>query len=121
MMKKDKPIEIISSPISTDDKRIDSRYRLAVIAAQRAKQLMKGSNPKIFSKYVKESSIALEELVRGKLEFFVGKEAVKARQEARRLEEEEARNQALESRQQELSNEIKQNLSVHAPGSEAKK
>jgi len=41
---------------------VDSKYRLVVIAAKRAKQLMRGAEPLIASKSFKPTYIALEEV-----------------------------------------------------------
>jgi DNA-directed RNA polymerase subunit omega len=41
---------------------VDSKYRLVIIAAKRAKQLMRGSTPLITPKSFKPTSIALEEV-----------------------------------------------------------
>lgn len=52
---------------------IDSRYRLIVIAAQRSKQLLRGSPPRIEvdTRRRKNTSIALEEVKRGLVPFTV--------------------------------------------------
>ncbi|HEY4485099.1 MAG TPA: DNA-directed RNA polymerase subunit omega [Nitrospiria bacterium] len=71
--------------------KIDSRYRLVIIAAQRARQLMQGSTPQVNSKFVKAAPIALEEVLQGKIEFLVGKEAKAALKEANQARAAEAR------------------------------
>jgi DNA-directed RNA polymerase omega subunit len=52
---------------------IDSRYRLIVVAALRAKQLLHGSVPRIEGDFVrrKNTSIALEEVKQGLVGFTV--------------------------------------------------
>ncbi|MDT4953315.1 MAG: polymerase Rpb6 [Acidobacteriota bacterium] len=52
---------------------IDSRYRLIVVTALRAKQLLRGSHPRIEvdSQRRKNTSIALEEVKRGLVPFTV--------------------------------------------------
>jgi len=50
MEKKEEKIDIISLPIEFDRNKIDSRYRLAVIAAQRAAELSLGAAPKLEKK-----------------------------------------------------------------------
>jgi len=54
-----------------DPLRIDSKYRLILLAAQRAKQLKRGAVPRINIDPLKHKStrIALEEVVRGKVNF----------------------------------------------------
>jgi DNA-directed RNA polymerase omega subunit len=52
---------------------IDSRYRLIIVTALRAKQLLRGSHPRIEvdSQRRKNTSIALEEVKRGLVPFTV--------------------------------------------------
>ena len=52
---------------------VDSRYRLIILAALRAKQLQRGSTPRIEVdvRRRKNSSIALEEIKRGLVEFTI--------------------------------------------------
>ena len=44
----------------------DSRYRIVLIAAQRAKQLVRGAESEGTSKFTKDTSKALEEVLGGK-------------------------------------------------------
>ena len=55
---------------------IDSRFRLIVVAALRAKQLLRGARPRIDADPLKRrnTSIALEEVRRGLVPFTVGDE-----------------------------------------------
>ncbi len=48
---------------------VDSKYRLVIIAAKRAKQLMRGGEPLISQKSFKPTYIALEEVAAGKLTY----------------------------------------------------
>src|SRR5512144_628556 len=75
-------MDIISLPVEYDDDKIDGKYRLVAIAAQRAKDLSLGSKSKIQTRSKKVTSIAIEEAVSGLLEFLTGEEAVKAKEEA---------------------------------------
>jgi DNA-directed RNA polymerase omega subunit len=52
---------------------VDSRYRLIILAALRAKQLQRGSTPRIEAdlRRRKNSSIALEEIKQGLIEFTI--------------------------------------------------
>jgi DNA-directed RNA polymerase subunit omega len=45
--------------------KFDSRYRMVLVAAQRAKQLMQGGKRSETSKFTKETSLALEEILHG--------------------------------------------------------
>lgn len=98
-----------------DDAKIDTRYRLVIIAAQRARQLMQGSKPQITSKFTKESTIALDEVLQGKTEFVTGKEAKAAMKEAVAVREIEdrARAKAKAMLPREDENEIKKDLTVY--------
>ncbi len=105
--------EIIALPIMGQEQPIDSRYRMVIIAAQRARQIMEGSRPLIQTRYIKGTTIALEEFLEGHLQYLTGKEARSAQREARRLREESLRSQALISREEEIAAEIKKDLSVY--------
>jgi DNA-directed RNA polymerase subunit omega len=52
---------------------IDSKYRLIILAAKRSKQLQRGARPRIEIDPVKHkpTRIALEEVIRGKVNFTV--------------------------------------------------
>jgi DNA-directed RNA polymerase subunit omega len=69
-----------------DEMKIDSRYRLVIVTAQRARQLMQGSKPLIQSKFSKEITIALDETLQGLCEYIVGDEAKAALEKARQKE-----------------------------------
>lgn len=105
--------DIISLPVTVDKKNLDSRFRLVIMAAQRAKELAFGAKPKVPSKYKKVTSQALLEAVENELEYLVGEEARTALEESkkldfRRLLEEKKR----EARVEELS-EIERDLKVY--------
>ncbi|MDO8547123.1 MAG: DNA-directed RNA polymerase subunit omega [Nitrospirales bacterium] len=67
----------------------ESRSRLVIITAQRARQLMQGARPALPTKHTKPTTIALEEMLKGKIHFLVGKEAQKAMKDARKQRERE--------------------------------
>jgi DNA-directed RNA polymerase subunit omega len=106
-------MEIISLPVEVDFTKMDSRYRLVIIASQRARQIMEGSKPIIQSKQAKASTIALEEVLTGDLEILYGKDARQAQREAKRLREEMKSRALLAEREEELATEIKKDLSVY--------
>ncbi|HEY5647919.1 MAG TPA: DNA-directed RNA polymerase subunit omega, partial [Nitrospiria bacterium] len=104
-----------------DDKKIDSRYRMVLIAAQRARQIMQGSKPVITSKFLKAPSIGLEEVLQGKVEFLTGKEARAAYKEAMIAKSLEARKaREAEKLQAEEQKQIPGNnsASTHDKGAE---
>lgn len=106
-------MEIISLPVETDYSKIDSRYRLVIIASQRARQLMEGAKQTHQSRHAKASTIALEEVLGDELEVLYGKEAKQAQRDAKRLREEMKTRQLLTEREEELASEIRKDLSVY--------
>jgi|SRR3990172_10629804 len=79
-------MDIISLPVEYDFKKIDGKFRLVAIAAQRAKELSMGAKPKIQTKTKKVTSIAIEEAVSHILEFVTGEEARIAKEEASKFD-----------------------------------
>ncbi|MFQ5580704.1 MAG: DNA-directed RNA polymerase subunit omega [Nitrospiria bacterium] len=118
-------MEIISLPVEVDKKTIGSRFRLVIIAAQRARQLMEGDRPTLQElRYVKETSTAVEEVLSGGLDILYGEEAYEAQHEANRLREEKRVRAILDEREGALSGEIKKNLNmqlIEAPPQEPPK
>ena len=53
----------------------DSRYRIVLIAAQRAKQLVRGGESTEPSTFAKATSMALEEVLGGKVPYLTGQDA----------------------------------------------
>ena len=55
---------------------IDSKYRLIILAAKRSKQLQRGARPRIDIDALKHKNtrIALEEVIRGRVNFIVNKD-----------------------------------------------
>ena len=58
---------------------IDSKYRLIILAAKRSKQLQRGARPRIDIDAVKHKNtrVALEEVMRGRVNFEVKKDGDK--------------------------------------------
>jgi DNA-directed RNA polymerase omega subunit len=116
-------MDIISLPVEYDHKKIDGKFRLVTIAAQRAKELSLGAKPKISTRAKKVTSIAIEETIGGELEFVTGEEAVIAREKAGKFD---YRKQLEESKKiaagEDLS-ELEKDLKVylHEKGSYDKK
>jgi DNA-directed RNA polymerase subunit omega len=79
-------MDIISLPIEYDRNKIDGRYRVVAIAAQRAKELSLGVKPKIKTKAKKITSVAIEETISNSIEFLTGEQAKKAKEEARKFD-----------------------------------
>lgn len=58
---------------------IDSKYRLIIVAAKRSKQIQRGARPRIEidAQKHKPTRIALEEVLRGKVDFTITDEKAK--------------------------------------------
>jgi DNA-directed RNA polymerase subunit omega len=79
-------MDIISLPIEYDKKKIESKYRLAVIASQRARELAVGSETKVAKKAKRISTTALIETISGEIKFLIGAEAAEAREKADKID-----------------------------------
>ncbi|MDH4185835.1 MAG: DNA-directed RNA polymerase subunit omega [Nitrospira sp.] len=88
----------------------DSRHRLAIIAGQRAKHILQGSRH-ASSRFTKETTIALEEVLLGQTTYLVGEEARAAMKEAKRGKEGEMERIAMMTGDD--AKEIKKELSVY--------
>jgi DNA-directed RNA polymerase subunit omega len=89
----------------------DSRHRLVIVASQRAKHLTQGAKPTGPSRFTKETTAALDEVLRGKISYLTGKEARDATKEAKRGKEGETERIAMMTG--EDAREIKKELSVY--------
>ena len=101
-------------PLLPDDKSgtFDSRYRVVLVAAQRAKQIMRSGQQLQTSKYAKETSIALEEVFRGEVNYLVGQDARQAIRDSKRSMERDF-DQSMLTEGDEDTKEIQQQLSVY--------
>ena len=97
----------------TAPSKFDSRHRVVIAASQRAKYLMQGGRPTIASKFRKETTIALDEVLHGDIEFLTGKDARQAMKDAKRMREAEAARPPVPAETAaEDAREIKKELSV---------
>lgn len=94
-------MEIISLPIEYDRNKIDGRFRIIQIAAQRAKELAVGAAPKVKTRAKKITTISLEETISNTVEFLTGEEAKKAKEETKRFDY----RKLLEEKKREISGE----------------
>jgi DNA-directed RNA polymerase subunit omega len=92
----------------------DSRHRLAIIAAQRAKHILQGSRHGA-ARYTNDTTIALDEVLRGQTKYLVGQEARDAMKEAKRGKEGEMERIAMMTGDD--AKEIKKELSVYVDDS----
>ncbi len=94
-------MDIVSLPIEYDHDKIDGRFRIIAIAAQRAKELAAGAQPKVKTKAKKVSTIALEETISNTIEFLIGEQAKKAKEDAKRFDY----RKILEEKKKEITGE----------------
>ena len=94
-------MDIISLPIEYDRNKIDGRFRIIQIAAQRAKELAVGASPRIKTKTRKVTTLALEETIANAVEFLIGDEAKKAKEDAKRFDY----RKLLEDKRKEITGE----------------
>lgn len=79
-------MDIITLPIEYDKKKIESKYRLAVIASQRSRELAFGAEPRIPKKVRRISTLSLLETISGEIKFLIGEEAAEARERAEKID-----------------------------------
>ena len=94
-------MDIISLPIEYDRNKIDGRFRIIAIAAQRAKELAVGAKPRVNTKARKVSTISLEETIGNAVEFLTGEQAKKAKEDDKRFDY----RKLLEEKKREMSGE----------------
>ncbi len=99
---------------TTDE--FDSRHRLAIVAAQRTKHILQGSRHAP-SRFTKETTIALDEVLRTQIKYLVGQEARDAMKESKRSREGEM--ERVASMSGDDVKEIKKELSVYVDDSPA--
>jgi DNA-directed RNA polymerase subunit omega len=104
-------MDIVRLPIEYKKDTLDSRFRLVVIASQRARELAFGAKPKIETRYRKIPTIALVEALDERLEYLTGKEASIANEEAKKFDYkrflEEKKKEALPEDLSELERDLR--------------
>ncbi|HSE57622.1 MAG TPA: DNA-directed RNA polymerase subunit omega [Nitrospiraceae bacterium] len=95
--------------------RFDSRHRLVLVAAQRAKHLMQGAKPLGPARFAKETTQALDEVLQGQIQYLRGKEARDAIKESRKGRDLE--NERMAMMTAEDAREIKKELSNYVDDS----
>lgn len=79
-------MDIASLPVEYDRGVLGSKYRLVVIAAQRARELALGASPRVKTKPHKVTTTAVLEVLSGEIPFLTGDEAAVAREKAERID-----------------------------------
>jgi DNA-directed RNA polymerase subunit omega len=95
-----------------NQKDFDSRYRIVLVAAQRAKQLIRGPEYETTSKFSKDTSRALEEVLQGRVPYLTGQDAREAIRDAR-IANQRPIDPAMYAQPDETAKEIKKELSVY--------
>jgi DNA-directed RNA polymerase subunit omega len=113
-------MDIISLPVEYDHKKIDSKFRLVTIAAQRAKELSLGIKPKMQTKSRKVTTIAIEETVGNHLEFLTGEEAIKAREESGKFDYRKLLEESRKAAAGEELSDLEKDLKVYLHEREVK-
>ncbi len=117
MEKKQQNQDIISLPIQLDKTKIDSRYRLVLIAAQRAAELSLGSPTKLEKKAKKVTTTALLEILSDRIPYITGEEALKAKEKIDRIDVKKL----LEEKRKAIPDlsELEKDLKVYLHGKES--
>jgi DNA-directed RNA polymerase subunit omega len=110
-------IDMLSLLPEYSQDRFDSRHRLVIAASQRAKHLTQGARGSGTSKFTKETTVAIDEVLQGKVDFLVGKEARQAIKAAKRGKDSDAERLAMGDATED-TREIKKELSVYVDDSE---
>lgn len=107
--------DLIALPIEMKETTADTKFRLVHIAAQRVRQLSAGVPLQVSTQSIKDTTIALEEAVAGKLKILTGDEAKKAKEEFRKREERARIEEQLSAKEEEIRKELSAYLSeAHA-------
>ncbi len=103
--------DLISLPIEMQDTIADTKFRLVHIASQRVRQLSAGVPLQVVTRSIKDTTVALEEAVAGKLTVLTGEEAKKAKEEFRQREERARIEEQLSAKEEEIRKELSAYLS----------
>ena len=103
--------DLIALPIETNLKVSDTKFRLVHIASQRVRQLSLGVPIEVSTRSIKDTTIALEEAVAGKLRVLTGAEALTAKEEFIKQEERAKIEEQLSAKEEEIRKELSAYLS----------
>ncbi len=106
-------MNLLSLPMQIEKTGLDSRYRLAIAAAHRARQLMEGDRPRFESEFTKPTSRALEEILSGNADMLFGADAIKAQADARRARDARRLRMQPSDREEEIAAAIRKDLNVY--------
>jgi len=103
--------DLISLPIEMKDTTADTKFRLVHIASQRVRQLSSGVPLQVATRSIKDTTIALEEVMAGRLKILTGEEANRAKEEFRKREERARIEEQLSAKEEEIRKELSAYLS----------
>lgn len=103
-------MDIVSLPVEIEKESTINRFKLVNLVVQRAKELMEGVKSLKNTKYTKETTIALEEVVTTEFVLLTGKEAREAIRDVSKMIE--LRGGVLEEEDEDLA-EIKKDTSIY--------
>ncbi|HAR45549.1 MAG: DNA-directed RNA polymerase subunit omega [Nitrospirae bacterium GWC2_57_13] len=104
--------DIISLPIEIKAEIADSKFRLVHMAAQRMRRLSAGQPPLVVSTSIKDTTVALEEAVIGGLPYVIGEEALQAKEEYQKQQEQARIDEELSAKEEEIRKELSVYLSA---------
>lgn len=104
-------LDIISLPIEVTEKITDSKFRLVHIASQRVRQLTADAPLQVDTRSVKDTTVALEEILSGRLKSLVGEEAVTAKEDFLKEQEQARLAEELSAKEEEIRKELSVYLS----------
>ena len=111
-------MEFVSLPIVFGKERLDSRFRLVVVATERARKLINGAKPCVPLRYLKESTVAREEIVSCDIEVVIGKDARKALRESIEQKAKLADGTRLVAEEDQVKKEIEKELGNYVDDTE---
>lgn len=111
--------DIISLPIELSEKITESKFRLVHVASQRVRQLTAGDPLQVSTQSIKDTTIALEESLSGRLRVLTGDEAQKAKEEFQKQLEQARLAEDLSAKEEEIRKELSVYLSEARDESEA--
>lgn len=79
------------APIEELRKQCNSMYKLVILAAKRAKELVDGSAPLVRTNYKKVTLIAIEEIIQGKVQYKAPEEETGTAKKTKRSKPKEKR------------------------------
>jgi DNA-directed RNA polymerase omega subunit len=109
-------IDLISLPIEMVDGIADTKFRLVHIAAQRVRQLSANTPPAVLSRSIKDTTIALEESAAQSFTILAGEEAIRAKADFLKREEQAKLDEQLSAKEEEIRKELSAYLSETQEG-----